>query len=114
MNRSVTLDPSLGDAWASYLAFELENGGEKECIDIINRCALAQPNRGQSLLVALSYGTWPINGRTTSGRRRVLNRVPTRHSTSLFTTNSVLGVVCSRVCTHFDDKESKKVASCTE
>ncbi|CDJ63352.1 LOW QUALITY PROTEIN: U5 snRNP-associated 102 kDa protein, putative [Eimeria necatrix] len=46
MNRSVTLDPSLGDAWASYLAFELENGGEKECIDIINRCALAQPNRG--------------------------------------------------------------------
>lgn len=46
MNRSVTLDPSLGDAWASFLAFELENGGEKECIDVINRCALAQPNRG--------------------------------------------------------------------
>lgn len=47
MNRSVTLDPSLGDAWASFLAFEIEHGGEKECIDVINRCALAQPNRGQ-------------------------------------------------------------------
>lgn len=46
MSRSVTLDPSLGDAWASFLAFELEHGGEKECIDVINKCALAQPNRG--------------------------------------------------------------------
>ncbi|XP_026191354.1 pre-mRNA-processing factor 6 [Cyclospora cayetanensis] len=46
LNRSVTLDPSLGDAWASFLAFELQHGGEKECIEVINRCALAQPNRG--------------------------------------------------------------------
>ncbi|KAL8271947.1 hypothetical protein Esti_004071 [Eimeria stiedai] len=46
MSRSVTLDPSLGDAWASFLAFELQHGGEEECIDVINRCALAQPNRG--------------------------------------------------------------------
>ncbi|KAL8449817.1 hypothetical protein Emed_002780 [Eimeria media] len=46
MSRSVTLDPALGDAWASFLAFELQHGGEKECIDVINRCALAQPNRG--------------------------------------------------------------------
>ncbi|EPT29991.1 putative U5 snRNP-associated subunit [Toxoplasma gondii TgCatPRC2] len=47
LNRSVTLDASFGDAWAAFLAFELENGGgEKECRNIINKASLAQPNRG--------------------------------------------------------------------
>lgn len=46
LNRSVTLDASFGDAWASFLAFEIEHGEEKDCLDVINRCALAQPNRG--------------------------------------------------------------------
>merc|ERR1719482_1094208 len=45
-NRAVSLNPSLGDAWAAYFAFELSQGSVHEQRDLVLRFAEAQPNQG--------------------------------------------------------------------
>lgn len=37
-NRAITLDPNMGDAWAAYYAFELQQGTEVEQADVLDRC----------------------------------------------------------------------------
>merc|ERR1719409_1333223 len=46
LNRAVSLNPSLGDAWGAYLAFELACGSVHEQRDLIQRFAETQPNQG--------------------------------------------------------------------
>lgn len=36
-NRAITLDPNMGDAWAAYYAFELQQGTEVEQADVLDR-----------------------------------------------------------------------------
>lgn len=36
-NRAITLDPNMGDAWAAYYAFELQQGSETEQTDVLSR-----------------------------------------------------------------------------
>ncbi|CAM9708855.1 unnamed protein product [Chrysoparadoxa australica] len=45
-NRSVTLDPSWGDTWAAFYAFELQHGTPTEQNDVMNRCIAAAPKYG--------------------------------------------------------------------
>eukprot|EP01069_Polyplicarium_translucidae_P009217 Polyplicarium_translucidae@DN3299_c0_g1_i1.p1 len=44
--RALTLDPSVGDAWGAWFAFEVENGDEARQTDLIKKCSQAEPNRG--------------------------------------------------------------------
>lgn len=36
-DRAATLDPNMGDAWAAYYAFELQQGGEAEQTGVLGR-----------------------------------------------------------------------------
>lgn len=45
--RAVTLDPDNGDAWAAYLAFELQQGTPEQATDVRTRCAAAEPSHGE-------------------------------------------------------------------
>lgn len=52
--RAVTLEPKLGDAWAYYYAYELKqlvtnnnNNGNDLAEDVLQKCILAEPNRGE-------------------------------------------------------------------
>lgn len=45
-NRTVKLDPDLGDAWAAYYKFELQYGTEKQQEDVVQHCAAAEPRHG--------------------------------------------------------------------
>merc|ERR1711959_544878 len=45
-NRAVSLNPSLGDAWGAYAAFELSQGSVHEQRDLVLRFSEAQPNQG--------------------------------------------------------------------
>ncbi len=42
-NRAITLDPNMGDAWAAYYAFELQQGTEVEQADVLDRCEGFRP-----------------------------------------------------------------------
>ncbi|CAD2103679.1 hypothetical protein YYG_01720 [Plasmodium vinckei petteri] len=44
--RAITLNPSFGDGWATFLAFEIDQENEINQKDIINKCIKAEPNRG--------------------------------------------------------------------
>ncbi|VWU51910.1 pre-mRNA-processing factor 6, putative [Hepatocystis sp. ex Piliocolobus tephrosceles] len=44
--RVITLNPSFGDGWATFLAFEIDQQNEINQKDIINKCIKAEPNRG--------------------------------------------------------------------
>ena len=48
-NRAVTLRPDIGDAWAAYYRFELENSEDdgESAKKILKRCVEAEPNRGK-------------------------------------------------------------------
>ncbi|KAH9260592.1 hypothetical protein BASA81_001059 [Batrachochytrium salamandrivorans] len=45
LERAVSLDPKLGDAWATYYRFSQEVGNNKE--EVIKRCIEADPTRGE-------------------------------------------------------------------
>ena len=52
--RAVALDPDLGDAWATYYAFEAKNGGSGGCAaskesleKLRSRCQEKDPNHGE-------------------------------------------------------------------
>ncbi|XP_031624635.1 pre-mRNA-processing factor 6 [Contarinia nasturtii] len=46
-NRTVKIDPDLGDAWAYFYKFELNYGTEAQQKEIIERCNAAEPKHGE-------------------------------------------------------------------
>lgn len=46
-NRTVKLEPDLGDAWAYYYKFELTNGTEEQQNDVKQKCVQAEPRHGE-------------------------------------------------------------------
>ncbi|XP_023221900.1 pre-mRNA-processing factor 6-like [Centruroides sculpturatus] len=46
-NRTVKIDPDLGDAWAYYYKFELLHGTEEQQEDVKKRCVNAEPHHGE-------------------------------------------------------------------
>ncbi|KRK02418.1 uncharacterized protein Dyak_GE19576 [Drosophila yakuba] len=47
-NRTVKIDPDLGDAWAYFYKFELLHGTEQQQQEVIDRCISAEPTHGES------------------------------------------------------------------
>ena len=46
-NRTVTLDPDLGDGWGNYYAFEKQHGTPEQQVDVLRRCLAADPHHGE-------------------------------------------------------------------
>ncbi|KRX96568.1 Pre-mRNA-processing factor 6, partial [Trichinella pseudospiralis] len=46
-NRTVKVDPDLGDSWAYYYKFEQVHGTEEQQSDVRNRCIQAEPRHGE-------------------------------------------------------------------
>lgn len=46
-NRTVKIDPDLGDAWAYFYKFELNYGTEAQQSELIERCCVAEPKHGE-------------------------------------------------------------------
>jgi pre-mRNA-processing factor 6 len=46
-NRTIKLEPDLGDAWAYYYKFEMTNGTEEQQNDVKQKCAQAEPRHGE-------------------------------------------------------------------
>ncbi|XP_013148071.1 PREDICTED: pre-mRNA-processing factor 6 [Papilio polytes] len=46
-NRTVKIDPDLGDAWAFFYKFELLHGTEQQQEEVKNRCKSAEPHHGE-------------------------------------------------------------------
>lgn len=47
-NKTVKIDPDLGDAWAYYYKFELIHGTEEQQEDVKKRCIHAEPRHGEN------------------------------------------------------------------
>lgn len=47
-NRTVKIEPDLGDAWAYFYKFELLNGSEESQDDVKKRCISAEPHHGEN------------------------------------------------------------------
>ena len=45
--RAVKLDPDLGDSWAKWYAFELDNGTKEAQADVKQKCIAAEPKHGE-------------------------------------------------------------------
>jgi len=46
-NRAVALNPDLGDAWATFYKFEVQQGSPKTQEEIVERCKKADPHHGR-------------------------------------------------------------------
>ncbi|KAH7954766.1 hypothetical protein HPB49_021655 [Dermacentor silvarum] len=46
LNRTVKIEPDLGDAWAYYYKFELLHGSEEQQEEVKRRCVMAEPRHG--------------------------------------------------------------------
>ena len=46
-NRTVKIEPDLGDAWAYFYKFELLNGSEEQQEEVKKRCVAAEPHHGE-------------------------------------------------------------------
>lgn len=47
-NRSVTLNPDIGDHWAMFYKFELQHGVEEQQEAVVKRCVEAEPRHGEA------------------------------------------------------------------
>jgi pre-mRNA-processing factor 6 len=47
LNRAVTLNPDLGDAWAYFYRFELQHGTEEQQQMVLKKCGEAEPHHGE-------------------------------------------------------------------
>lgn len=47
-NRAVTIDPLLGDAWATFYKFELQHGTEEQQEYVRKKCVEAEPRYGEN------------------------------------------------------------------
>ena len=45
--RSIILNPDIGDSWAKYYSFELEIGNKNKLASIKERCVAADPKHGE-------------------------------------------------------------------
>lgn len=45
--RAVALNPDVGDFWAFWLTFELQNGSAEEQAEVVRRCKEAEPHHGE-------------------------------------------------------------------
>lgn len=54
-NRSVTLDPDVGDHWAQYLRFEGQHGTPELVAEVVRRCVV---NAASGDVVWLLGGAW--------------------------------------------------------
>ena len=59
--RAVKLDSDLGDSWAKWYAFELDNGTKEAQADVKQKCIAAEPKHGEC---------WCKVSKTMSNRRR--------------------------------------------
>ncbi|RUS88975.1 hypothetical protein EGW08_003222 [Elysia chlorotica] len=60
-NRTVKIDPDLGDAWAYFYKFELAHGDEKEQEDVARRCLAAEPHHGDNwCAVSKDIANWRL------------------------------------------------------
>lgn len=46
-NRTVKIDPDMGDAWAYFYKFELTHGTDEQVRDVLKRCVDAEPKHGE-------------------------------------------------------------------
>lgn len=46
-NRTIKIDPDLGDAWAYFYKFEFQYGTEEQQNEILQRCLTAEPKHGE-------------------------------------------------------------------
>lgn len=46
-NRTVKIDPDLGDAWAYFYKFEMLHGDDAQIADVLERCIAAEPKHGE-------------------------------------------------------------------
>lgn len=61
-NRTVKIDPDLGDAWAYFYKFELLNGTEEQQDDVKKRCIAAEPHHGENWCkVSKNITNWCLN-----------------------------------------------------
>eukprot|EP00053_Salpingoeca_punica_P018929 m.188305 g.188305 ORF g.188305 m.188305 type:complete len:922 (+) comp17534_c0_seq2:46-2811(+) len=61
-NRTVKLDPDLGDAWAAYYKFELQYGTEAQQEEVLQHCVTAEPHHGEIWQsVAKNPVNWKLN-----------------------------------------------------
>lgn len=47
-NRTVKIDPDLGDAWAYFYKFEMLHGTEQQQSEVLERCCTAEPKHGEA------------------------------------------------------------------
>lgn len=58
-NRTVKIDPDMGDAWAFFYKFELLYGTEAQQAEVMERCTAAEPKHGESwCLVSKNIANW--------------------------------------------------------
>ncbi|XP_068081412.1 pre-mRNA-processing factor 6 [Anabrus simplex] len=61
-NRTVKIEPDLGDAWAYFYKFELLNGTEEQQEDVKKRCVNAEPHHGEHWCkVSKDIRNWRLN-----------------------------------------------------
>ncbi|KAI5723357.1 hypothetical protein M8J76_004905 [Diaphorina citri] len=60
-NRTVKIDPDLGDAWAYFYKFEIINGTEETQAEVKKRCLAAEPKHGENWCrVAKNVSNWKL------------------------------------------------------
>ncbi|XP_055314139.1 pre-mRNA-processing factor 6 [Sitodiplosis mosellana] len=75
-NRTVKIDPDLGDAWAYFYKFELNYGTEAQQNEIIERCNAAEPKHGEEWCkVSKNISNWCF--KTTDILKAVVKTLPT-------------------------------------
>uniref|UniRef100_A0A0A9VZK8 Pre-mRNA-processing factor 6 n=1 Tax=Lygus hesperus TaxID=30085 RepID=A0A0A9VZK8_LYGHE len=61
-NRTVKIEPDLGDSWAYFYKFELLNGTEEQQEDVKKRCISAEPHHGEMwCAVSKKIENWRLN-----------------------------------------------------
>ncbi|KAF6200949.1 hypothetical protein GE061_005396 [Apolygus lucorum] len=61
-NRTVKIEPDLGDSWAYFYKFEILNGSEEQQEDVKKRCISAEPHHGEMwCAVSKKIDNWRLN-----------------------------------------------------
>lgn len=74
-NRTVKIDPDLGDAWAYFYKFEILHGTESQQADVLERCNAAEPKHGEEWCrVSKDIKNWCF--KTTDILKAVVKQLP--------------------------------------
>ena len=61
-NKTVKIDPDLGDAWAYFYKFELLNGTEDQQEEVKRRCVSVEPHHGENWCnVSKNIANWCLS-----------------------------------------------------